>query len=244
MHDWIKLHMSLRDHEVYSDPSARTVFLHLLLIADDDGKGVVSRFNTAVELRMKPSTFYVALKRCENKYELLHLKSNSKVTAFSLKNWDRYQSISSSNLAAKQQPDSSEITLYKGKRESKSKRITKVIGETPKAPVLATPREDRRNPLVNHVLEEFYRVYKFYPTDKKPRFVAQNLIQRIKTVTANRLGGELTQDRLLKGITAFFNWLQDQEEFEGIQKLETAKLKLNIFIEKLPRKEESAEQSN
>lgn len=109
------------------------------------------------------------------------------------------------------------------------------------AKTISKPQEDKRNVLVQHTLEEFKRVFGFYPTDRKPRWVAQHLIQRLKTVTANRLGGELTQERLKKGITKYFNWLADQEGFTGIQKLETAKLKINIFIETIPvRKEQDA----
>lgn len=124
MHEWIKLHTALRDSDVYSDPAAKVVFLHLLLIADSDGKGRISRFNTAVELRLKPSTFYTALKRCEKKYGLCQLKSNSVSTAFSLNNWSAYQSISSSKVTADQQPISSPSSLYKEKIEIKKKKYS------------------------------------------------------------------------------------------------------------------------
>lgn len=106
-----------------------------------------------------------------------------------------------------------------------------LIGAAPEP----TPQVDKRNTLIDHTLNEFRRVYKFYPTDKKPRFIAQNIIQRLRTITRDRLGGEVTDERIKLGITKYFNWLQVQEGLDGIQKLETAKLKLNIFIETLPK---------
>lgn len=237
MKDWIKLHRAIRNHPLYADHAARTVFLHLLVIADDDGKGLISRFYTSLELGMKPGTFYDATTRLQQQHAVIQLKPNNKTTSFHILKWDQYQQQTNTKPTAAQQQTNTKPTLIKEEMRL-DKKIDKSIGEAPVESIVS--REDKRNPLVEHTISEFHRVYGFNPTDKKPRFVAHNLVQRIKTVTADRLGGELTQDRLKKGITVFFNWLQDQEGFEGIQKLETAKLKLNIFLETIPRKEHSA----
>lgn len=101
--------------------------------------------------------------------------------------------------------------------------------------------EINKNVLVDHTLEEFKRVYGFLPTDKYPRRVAWNTVQRIRKVTADRIGGELTDSRLKKGLSMFFDWVSGQESLEGIQKLETAKLKINIFMEQLPLRKDQSE---
>ena len=130
MHEWIKLHRSLRDSDVYQDPAAKVVFLHLLLIADGEGKGRIGRFNAAVELRMKPSTFYGALQRCVSEYQILQLETNNKVTAFSILNWDKYQTITNNKPTANRQQTDSRPTLYKEEIKNKSKKenIKEILG--------------------------------------------------------------------------------------------------------------------
>ncbi len=114
------------------------------------------------------------------------------------------------------------------------KEIDKSIGSIePEKPKNASPQVDKRNVLVQHTLEEFKRVYSFYPCDQYPRNVAHNLVQRMTSIIKEKLGGEMTDERIRTGITKFFNWLSRNESFEGIQKLITAKLKLSIWAETL-----------
>lgn len=126
MHEWIKLHTALRDSAVYQDPAAKVVFFHLLLIADENGKGRISRFKTSLELRMKPSTFSGALKRCQQSYLLCDIKTNKLYTIFSLNNWGKYQSLGDNETDIKptvdRQQTDNKPTLYKEKKENK-KRI-------------------------------------------------------------------------------------------------------------------------
>lgn len=98
-----------------------------------------------------------------------------------------------------------------------------------------SPTEEFGNEIINHVLREFERIYGFQPTDKYPRRVAHNLEQRMSTITGQLGGGEVTNARVKAGITKFFDWLNMQDGLEGIQNLETAKRKLNVFISTLPK---------
>lgn len=88
---WIKLHRKLRDSEIFSDTNAYHVFSLLLLSADLNGCGKIGRHRASAELKMNPNTFYKALKRCQQKYNLVTLSSNNKVTTFSLNKWNTYQ---------------------------------------------------------------------------------------------------------------------------------------------------------
>jgi hypothetical protein len=246
MHEWIKLHTALRDSEVYADPNAKAVFLHLLLIADSNGKGRVSRFKTSIELGMKPSTFVGALKRCHQRYGLADIKTNNSYTTFSLKNWSKYQSIGDTSTDIKPTSNrhvtDTKPTLYKEEIKNKSKNILdKSNGETPIKEKIVKPQEDKRNNLVNHVLAEFEKVVGYKPTDQKPRWVAQNLITRLRTITRDRLGGEITDERIQRAITAFFGWLRDQDWIEHVQKLETCKNKLPMFEATLPERKHATD---
>lgn len=130
MHEWIKLHTALRDNAVYQDPAAKVVFFHLLLIADDDGKGRISRFKTSLELRMKPSTFVSALKRCVEKYKICDTESDNGSTSFYLKNWSKYQTLGDNQIDTKSTDNRHQIdsksTLYKEKNKNKSRKENKI----------------------------------------------------------------------------------------------------------------------
>lgn len=105
--------------------------------------------------------------------------------------------------------------------------IDKSIGSTePKAEIL---KENKKNKCVDHAISEFTRVYKFQPTDKKVRNVAYNLVQRMQTVIKTKLGGDVSEERVMTGITRLFNWISRNESFSNIQKLETIKLKMSIW---------------
>lgn len=90
-------------------------------------------------------------------------------------------------------------------------------------------KENKKNKCVDHAISEFARVYKFQPTDKKVRNVAYNLIQKMKTVIKTKLGGEVTDERVMTGITRLFDWISHNDSFSNIQKLETIKLKMSIW---------------
>lgn len=93
-----------------------------------------------------------------------------------------------------------------------------------------------RNVVVDHTLEEFKRIVGYYPTDRHPRRIAWNIQQKFTTITRERLGGEVTDERLKKGITTFFNWLSGEDWINKVERLETIKNKLPKFEATLPER--------
>jgi hypothetical protein len=88
---------------------------------------------------------------------------------------------------------------------------------------------DHGNELVNFCITEFKRHYGFEPTDKYPRKVAWNLIQKISTILKKR-GDEINDDYLKEKIGVYMNWYAAHESYQNTEKLETVKLKLSKFV--------------
>lgn len=242
MSGYILLHKSLTKWEWYADVATTRMFIDLLLHANFEPKqwrGItVNRGEQVTSLTRLSQRANLTFQQTRNTLNRLQstgeitIKSTNKYSVISIINYDDYQT---NNTQTNKQTTRHSTTT---KVINKINNLSNDKLEQAPAKNISKPQEDKRNVLVQHTLEEFKRVFGFYPTDRKPRWVAQHLIQRLKTVTANRLGGELTQERLKKGITKYFNWLADQDGFTGIQKLETAKLKINIFIETIPIRKE------
>ncbi len=244
MHEWIKLHTALRDSEVYRDTNAKAVFLHLLITANAQGKGKFSRFATSSELGMNPNTFKSAISRCVNKYQLCTISNTNKFTEFSILNWGKYQTLDTTSdtnkTPTRHQRDTNQTPLYKEEIKNKKKNnLDKSKLATPQAEIKSEkvePEKKQKNDLVDHVIEEFKKTYRFPPTDgsqKKVRQVAWNFVQRMQSTIREKLGGEVTDERVKTGISRFFTWLGRNESFEKIQKLETAKLKMSIWSSNL-----------
>ena len=92
--------------------------------------------------------------------------------------------------------------------------------------------EDKKNPLVERVIERFVSFYGFQPTDKKPRFEAYNLVRRMTTMLKQR-NRPYDESVMLKAIDAYFAWVSEQEWAQNIQNLGTIRRKLNIFESKI-----------
>lgn len=131
MHEWIKLHTTIKDHELMRDGTALHVFIYMLISADDNGYGIVSRYKSAQFLGLNSNTFYSALKRCEKKYKLATLTSTRYWTNFSILNWHKYQTIgnTSNNTSATPEQHLSNTNINK-ERIRKRIRISKVSVET------------------------------------------------------------------------------------------------------------------
>jgi hypothetical protein len=143
MHEWIKLNTAIAKHPISRDPYACHVFIHLLVVCDNNGRGTLGRFGMSQELGLNSSTFYKALKRCEKKHNLVTLSSNNKFTCFSILNWDKYQSVgnSSGNSAVTTRGQHKDTYINKERREEK--RSVKSFSEnhsvTPQLPVIPYP---------------------------------------------------------------------------------------------------------
>lgn len=89
---WWKFYRKLIEHPVFHDDKALKLFLYILSTANyKTGTLRTSRFRTAESVKMKPPTFQKVLKRLEEKYEIVSLRSNNKWTEISVLNWAKYQ---------------------------------------------------------------------------------------------------------------------------------------------------------
>lgn len=89
---WVKLYRKIATHDILFDDKALRVFIWLLTTVDKkSGKTTIGRFAAARELRMKPSTFWDALKRLEKKYKIATCESDKQKTTVCLLNWAKYQ---------------------------------------------------------------------------------------------------------------------------------------------------------
>ncbi len=82
---------------------------------------------------------------------------------------------------------------------------------------------------VNHVLACFEKLYGFPPTDSKPRNVAHNLVQKMKTALKAK-NPTVTDELLTQAISTYFYWISEHDWHENIQRLETIKNKLPMFV--------------
>lgn len=90
---WIKLHRKILKNEfLRHDPTARNLFITLLLLANRfTGKCIIGRFYLSELTGYKPTTNYKAQKRLE-KHGLITTQSNNKMTEVTICKWGMYQS--------------------------------------------------------------------------------------------------------------------------------------------------------
>jgi uncharacterized protein YdaU (DUF1376 family) len=84
------------------------------------------------------------------------------------------------------------------------------------------------NEHVNLVLETFKQLYGFYPTDKKPRFIANTLVKQIITLQKKR-GKHIPGQSESAGIKGYFTWIGKQDGYEKIESLDTLRRKITKF---------------
>jgi len=116
---WVKLHRKLLDNEfLRHDPTAKVVFITLLLIADRNGKGSFGRDLLGFLSGVKPTTAYKAFLRLKNA-NLVTQASNNRFTTFSICKWSEYQSSvtqdSNNEVTTKYQRSNNQVTHYKNK---------------------------------------------------------------------------------------------------------------------------------
>lgn len=116
---WVKLHRKLLDNEfLRHDPTAKVVFITLLLIADRNGKGSFGRDMLGTLSGVKPITAYKSFLRLKNA-DLVTQDSNNRYTRFSICKWSEYQGSvtqdSNNEVTTKYQPSNNQVTHYKNK---------------------------------------------------------------------------------------------------------------------------------
>ena len=90
---WIKLYRKIIEHDVFRDESAFRVFMWILCSVDyKTGSMRSGRFWASELLGIKAPTYQKILKRLEEKYNLVSLKSSNKFTIILVNKWKEYQS--------------------------------------------------------------------------------------------------------------------------------------------------------
>lgn len=227
MKGWIKLHRKILESEIWHDQTALRVFIWLLLTVNHKtGKLKLGRKWASDACDLKEMTFYKALKRLEKKFKIVNLvtsKMTIKYTEATVQNWQKYQSgnnLGNNQVTIKEQSSNNQVTHNKNKERRKKKEevTTKVVA-----------KKTYGNQQVNLLLEEFEKRWGFPPTDRQPRRQAWNLVQRTETFI-KRYGKTPDEDIFKRVIVKLFNWIEDQDWSENIQKIETVKLKSVIFF--------------
>lgn len=92
MKGWIKLHRQILDNvELMGDPTARFIFIHLLLKANPMGKVLISMEELGSELGMEKSVVFRATQRLE-KWHMTQRATQRRKSLITICNWGRYQS--------------------------------------------------------------------------------------------------------------------------------------------------------
>ena len=110
-------------------------------------------------------------------------------------------------------------------------------GQSP-SPSAPPPRPDKRSPQIEKIMAWFEVTYGFPPTDRKPRFRAQNLVQRMRKF-CQECGKDPTPERIGKAISQFLDWYADNQYHDGTQTLDTVVRKFEVWkAEVLERRKE------
>jgi len=172
MNGWIKLHRKILDNDfLRQDPTARNLFITLLLLANKDtGKCYVGRYYLSELTGIKPDTNYKAQKRLE-KEGLIDIVSTSRGTTVSIKKWGVYQQTNSepsqNQVKTKSKPSNTTKEVITKNREY----ITNVI----------EPKAQYGNVEVNKVMDCFEQSFGMKPNRiKENRKAAQRLINKLK----------------------------------------------------------------
>jgi len=134
---WIKIHYNLLNWEWYDDINTKTLFLHLLLMANwkdkkwhgiliKRGSFVTSLGKLANQTGLSVQNVRTSLNKLKSTHELTS-KTNNKYTHLKLQNWDKYQSpntVPNKQLTSNQQASNKQLTTTKkDKKDKKDKNI-------------------------------------------------------------------------------------------------------------------------
>ena len=199
-----------------------------------DGKDMVIKkgeFITSIkegsqQTQMTPQQWRTAMGYLKSTSRIT-IKTTTKYSLISIQKWNEYQEDNKQDnkpVTNQQQTSNKPVTTDKnGNNVKNDKNINlKVNGEI------------HKDVLVDYILEAFRKLYDFNPTDRKPRFEAYNLIQRMRTFLIKR-GKPTDEEYMRKAIQTYFNWIAEQNWAEGIQSLGTLRRKTNIFFAEIER---------
>lgn len=124
---WIKLHRKILDNEhLANDNTACLLFIKLLLVTNKKtGTYTTGRYKLSLLSNEKPTTIYKALKRLQ-KWGIIEVSSNNKMTSIRICNYEEYQEQSNNKVTTKGQQSNNKVTLNK-KEELRKKNNNYVV---------------------------------------------------------------------------------------------------------------------
>ena len=146
---WIKIHYNLLNWEWYDDINTKTLFLHLLLMANwkdkkwhnvliKRGSFVTSLGKLANQTGLSVQNVRTSLNKLKSTHEITS-KTNNKYTYITINNFNDYQETTN-KLTNNQQTTNKQLTTTEERK--KDKNIKESIKENKKSNKLRFPKED------------------------------------------------------------------------------------------------------
>ena len=244
---WIKLHRKHLDNPVSSNPKYLAVWIHILLMANHEDKKIIFNNETIVIKRgsfissvrklakktnINPKTLHRIIKWLKNE-TLIETQTTNKFTVFTVLNWDAYQKDETQNEKPGKHKGNTKVTQGKpNNNDNNDKNNINLKLNSTSTDSKTTSKKPKHfgNEKVNHVLKRFVELYGFEPTDPRPRYEAYNLVRRFQKFIKETYQDGRVEDRIIKLIDVYFNWVEKQDWSVGVQKLGTIRRKTNIFF--------------
>lgn len=163
-----------------------------------------------------PMQARTALDHMQN-MRMITRKTTNKWTQVFIVNWTKYQKgfdkdnkQDNKQITNKQQTNNKQITTTKEYKNIRHNSIN-------------TVRPSAKNAEIDYIIETYKKVFGYYPADKKPRYVAQNLRQSSKKLMTQLQGTEFKKS-FEELIAAIFDWYDGSYDMKG-ETLEVIKRK-------------------
>jgi DNA-binding MurR/RpiR family transcriptional regulator len=115
MNGWIKLHRKIRENiELQNDPTARLLFMDLLLMANPQGKVSVTMRDLCKSYGVEASTILRATKRLE-KWGMAQHTTQHKKSVILICNWSKYQSSTQQQTQHRRNTDATHTSVSKNR---------------------------------------------------------------------------------------------------------------------------------
>jgi hypothetical protein len=98
------------------------------------------------------------------------------------------------------------------------------------APLIEVPKEDKRKPEIDYLINLFKEKTDFNPIDQKPRFVAHNFHQKVCKIYKEANAKDFTLEGYQLLCDKFFDWYFNLYKNLSTQRLKTVTDKFDIFI--------------
>ena len=194
MSGWVKIHRKFTEWEWYSDINTKTLFLHLILVANHkDGKyrGIVIKRGQLLTGRLKLSE-QTGLSEQSIRTSLNHLKSTNEIT---IKSYSKFSIITITNYDEFQEDNQQDDQQSTSNQPATNQQLT-------------TSKNNKNNKNNNSAskndahLALFEKLWKHYPNKKGKAQVSKAAMKRIAV---------LGEEHMLRCITRYVKYVESQD---------------------------------